>query len=127
VQIVYEHLPLLSDLLAFRATCSDSRHVGMSVVSRCFDSIVGLFVLGRVAELRHVMHVSLAVITGSCALDMLTGEPTMSNNLNFIVPHGFSEVLYTFLQESLTYRRVNRNRPPHYAYKGVIHGYAMFC
>jgi hypothetical protein len=57
---------------------------------------------------------------------MLTGEPTMSNNLNFIVPHGCSEVLYTFLQESLTYRCVNRNRPPHHAYKGVIHGYAMF-
>lgn len=126
VQIVYEHLPLLSDLLAFRATCCDSRHVGTSIVSRRFDSIVGPFVLGRVAELRHVMHVSLAVITGSCALDMLTGEPTMPDNLNFIVPHGSSEALYTFLQESLIYRRVNRNRPPHYAYKGAIHGYAMF-
>jgi hypothetical protein len=72
------------------------------------------------------MHVSLAVITGSCAMDMLTGELTLTNNLNFIVPHGSSEVLYAFLQESLIYRCVNWNQPPHDAYKGIIHGYAMF-
>lgn len=50
----------------------------------------------------------------------------MPNNLNFIVPYGLSHVLYAFLQETLMYHRINRSRPPHIAYKGAIHSYAMF-
>lgn len=72
------------------------------------------------------MHVSRAVITGSCALDMLTGEPTVRTNINFIVPYGCSTGLYAFILETLKYRRVTTNRRAHVSFESTIHTFARF-
>ncbi|KAG2107460.1 uncharacterized protein F5147DRAFT_653322 [Suillus discolor] len=110
LQTVYDHLPLLTDLLALRATSLNCRHVGTPIITQRFDRIVG----------------PLAVITGSCALDMLTGEPSVRTNINFIVPYGRSTVLYTFILESLKYHRVTPNRRAHVSFESTIHTFARF-
>ncbi|KAG1874162.1 hypothetical protein C8R48DRAFT_669762 [Suillus tomentosus] len=126
LQMVYDYLPLLTDLLALRATSLNCRHVGTPIITQRFDRIIGPLVCQKVAELRHVMHASQAVITGSCALDMLTGESSVRRNINFIVPYGCSKILYAFILESLKYRRVTQNRRAHISFESSIQFFAKF-
>jgi hypothetical protein len=72
------------------------------------------------------MHTWRAVITGSCALQMLTGGDLKSNNLNIIFPAGSLEVLEEFIVVSLKYRRVDAVTRPNYAFRAVVQSFAKY-
>ncbi|KAG1877000.1 hypothetical protein C8R48DRAFT_669001 [Suillus tomentosus] len=126
LQHLYIYLPLLGDLLVLRGMNNIARQVGTKIVIERFGHILEPFVHGHVAALRHAMHTNIAVITGSCAMAMMTGEVPLTNNLNSLVVHGGSNCFHTFIIETLQYRRVQHNRSPNYAFDGMCTSFAIF-
>ncbi|KAG2149785.1 hypothetical protein BD769DRAFT_1381530 [Suillus cothurnatus] len=114
---VYNHLPLLVDILAWRATNSRTCKVGSEVVSARFMYM---------PELCHVMHVTRAVITGSCAWQMLNGDDTPANNLNLIVTNGGFDAFCFLIQDTLLYEWVEQTSKPHYTFNNSAERFARF-
>jgi hypothetical protein len=103
VQEVYAYLPMLRDVLAWQYCSQWTRQVGQSFVTDRFTRIVGPFIGDNIPQLCFLMHVWGAVITGSCALEMLTGQHHLTDNLNIIVLKGSFDILHKFIQETLCY------------------------
>jgi len=58
------------------------------------------------------MHETGAVITGSCALNMLLGDlyDSSLSDLNLVVPHGMFSVMDMFLREGAGYVNVGEQK-----------------
>jgi hypothetical protein len=72
------------------------------------------------------MHDWGAVITGSCALEMLTGQHHPTNNLNIIVPHGGFDVVEDFILQSQCYKCVHTVSQPHQAFSFMVQTFAKY-
>jgi hypothetical protein len=106
VRLVYEHLPLLSDVLALRNTCHSVRDIGSSILSKRFDDMVEPYVGTHLTQLRYLMHGTHAVIVGSCAMQMLLGNDVVTRDLNILVAHGGRVAMHSFIAHTLHYQRV---------------------
>ncbi|KAG1891898.1 uncharacterized protein F5891DRAFT_986455 [Suillus fuscotomentosus] len=106
VQEVYAYLPMLRDVLAWQNSSHWTRPVGHSFVLRHFKGILRPFIGYHVPALCSLMYAWGVVITGSCALEMLTGEHHNTDNLNLVVPQGSFNVLQEFILETLNYRQI---------------------
>jgi hypothetical protein len=93
---------------------------------QCFSQIIHPFVGNYMAKFLYLMHTWRAVITGSCALQMLTGGDLISNNLNVIFPMGSLEVLEEFIVVSLKYQQVDTVTQPNYAFRAVVQSFAKY-
>jgi hypothetical protein len=122
----YNHLPLLVDILAWRATSTRTRKVGSEVVSSRFTRIVKPFVRIHVPEFCHAMHATRAMITGSCARQMLSGDNSRINNLNIMVTNGGFDSFRTLIEDTLLYEWVDRTAKPHYAFDNSAQRFATF-
>ncbi|KAG2336262.1 hypothetical protein BDR05DRAFT_1006033 [Suillus weaverae] len=123
---VYNHLPLLIDVLAWMPTNTRTRKVGSEMVSARFARIVKLFVRMYIPELCHTMHVTRAIITGSCARQMLSGDDSHINNLNIIVTNGGFDLFRTLIENTLLYEWVDRTAKPHYAFNSSAQRFTKF-
>ncbi|KAG2741940.1 hypothetical protein P692DRAFT_20879610 [Suillus brevipes Sb2] len=126
VQDIYEYLPMLSDLLAWSSTSRWTRPVGQSIATQRFTRIIHPFVGDYTAEARYLMHSWGAVITGSCALQMLTGGRDTSKNLNIVVPMGSFDVLQQFILSTLSYRCVEAVTHSNYAFCAVVRSFGKY-
>jgi hypothetical protein len=117
---------MLKDVLAWQCSSHWMLPVGHSVVMYHFTSIICLFIGDRIPALCSVMHDWGAVITGSCALEMLTGQHHPTNNLNIIVPHGGFDVVEDFILQSQRYKYVNTVSQPHQAFSLVVQTFAKY-
>ncbi|KAG1781411.1 hypothetical protein EV702DRAFT_1042503 [Suillus placidus] len=125
VQVVYEHLPLLSDVMALRNTCQATRDIASSCLAKRFGDIVKPFVASHTGEFKYLMHITPAVIVGSCTMKMLTGHSRSPRNLNIVVGNGGRHVWYCFIMDTLKYHRVH-NTFPNYAYTQAVSSFALF-
>ncbi|KAG1906520.1 uncharacterized protein F5891DRAFT_1181933 [Suillus fuscotomentosus] len=126
VQEIYGYLPLLTDILAWRSSSRFTRSIGQSIAAQRFTRIIHPFVGNHAAELRYLMYTWGAVITGSCALQMLTGGDDAPNNLNIVCPSGSFDVLQGFILDSLSYRRVDAVTRSNYAFRAVVRAFAKY-
>ncbi|KAG1841609.1 hypothetical protein C8R48DRAFT_781319 [Suillus tomentosus] len=126
VQEIYGYLPLLTDILAWRSSSRFTRSIGQSIAAQRFTRIIHPFVGNHAAELRYLMYTWGAVITGSCALQMLTGGDDAPNNLNIVCPSGSFDVLQGFILDSLSYRRVDAVTRSNYAFRAVARAFAKY-
>jgi hypothetical protein len=117
---------MLKDVLAWQCSSHWMLPVGRSVMMHCFTSIICLFIGDRIPALCSVMHDWGAVITGSCALEMLTGQHCPTNNLNIIVPHGGFDVVEDFILQSQHYKCINTVSQPHQAFSLVVQIFAKY-
>jgi hypothetical protein len=117
---------MLSDILAWSSTSRWTHPVGQSIAMRCFMQIIHPFIGDYTAELRHMMYSWGAVITGSCALQMLTGGHDTSRNLNLVVPMGSFEVLEKFIMNTLNYRHVEAVTNSNYAFCAVVQSFGKY-
>jgi hypothetical protein len=124
VREVFNNLDFLSDILAWRSTSTHTRMVGSPVLYARFARIVQPFVRCHVRTLAHVMHVTRAVITGSCAMRMFTGKDTATNNINFVIAQGTLDTFQSFIQDTLFYRWTTTK--PHYAFQGVLASFTVY-
>ncbi|KAG1849522.1 hypothetical protein F4604DRAFT_93298 [Suillus subluteus] len=124
VREVFSYLDFLPDILAWRATSTHTRSVGSAVLYACFSRIIQPFVHRHVRALAHVMHVTHAVITGSCAMRMLTGKDTATNNINFVIGKGTLDVFQSFIQDKLFYRWTTTK--PHYAFQRALASFTVY-
>ncbi|KAG2094798.1 hypothetical protein BD769DRAFT_1678568 [Suillus cothurnatus] len=124
VREVFNNLDFLSDILAWRGTSTHTHMVGSPVLYACFARIVQPFVRCHVRTLAHVMHVTRAVITGSCAMRMFTGKDTATNNINFVIAQGTLDTFQSFIQDTLFYRWTTTK--PHYAFQGVLASFTVY-
>ncbi|KAG1775890.1 hypothetical protein EV702DRAFT_1046545 [Suillus placidus] len=125
VQVVYEHLPLLSDVMALRNTCQATRDIASSCLAKRFGDIVKPFVASHTGEFKYLMHITPAVIVGSCTMKMLTGHSSSPRNLNIVVGNGGRHVWYCFIMDTLKYHRVH-NTFLNYAYTQAVSSFALF-
>ncbi|KAG2128458.1 hypothetical protein BD769DRAFT_1387499 [Suillus cothurnatus] len=123
---LYHNLTNLSDILALRCTSHLARELGTEIVMRRFDHVVEPFVRSDAAALRHTMHIAMAVITGSCTMQMMTGEGITPNNLNLLVAEGGTETLQNFLVQTLHYRRIHHGKAANYAFQDPERCFATF-
>jgi hypothetical protein len=72
------------------------------------------------------MQTNLAVITGLCAMAMMTGEYTLTDNLNFLIVCGGRTGFQAFLIETLQYRLVQWNVRLNYAFDRMCSSFAVF-
>ncbi|KAG2149783.1 hypothetical protein BD769DRAFT_1381528 [Suillus cothurnatus] len=121
---VFNNLDFLSDILAWRGTSTHMHMVGSPVLYARFACIVQPFVCCHVRTLAHVMHVTRAVITGSCAMRMFTGKDTATNNINFVIAQGTLDTFQSFIQDTLFYRWTTTK--PHYAFQGVLASFTVY-
>ncbi|KAG2099000.1 uncharacterized protein F5147DRAFT_777522 [Suillus discolor] len=126
VQIMGQHLECLPDLLTCLGTGYDMRELGSALGARWFESIVQSFFGAHFAEMRHLLHVTSTLITGSCARQMLTGQGATPNDLNLITPLGSAEILYASLVGDLQYERFEVCARPNYAFTKVVKGFTRF-
>ncbi|KAG2145931.1 hypothetical protein DEU56DRAFT_910218 [Suillus clintonianus] len=124
IREVYGYLHFLPDILAWRDTSSHTRTVGTPFISARFSCIVQPFFRRHVRELTHVMHITNAVITGSCTMKMLTGGEGYMNNINFVIAHGTLDVFQAFIQDKLIYRWATTK--PHYAFQSAVTSYTVY-
>ncbi|KAG1876934.1 hypothetical protein C8R48DRAFT_668952 [Suillus tomentosus] len=101
------NLDSLPDLLACLGSSEDVHDMGTAMAVRRFDQIVNPFFGAHFAEMRHLLHITSTLITGSCARRMLTGQGAMPKDLNLVTGSGSAEVLYSFLTGDLRYKRHN--------------------
>ncbi|KAG2336260.1 hypothetical protein BDR05DRAFT_1006031 [Suillus weaverae] len=125
VREVFRYLDFLPDILTWRATSTHTRSVGSGVLYTRFSRIVQPFVHHHVQALAHVMHVTHAVITSSCAMRMLTGKDTATNNINFVIAQGTLDVFQSFIQDKLFYRWATAK--PHYAFQHALASLTVYC
>ncbi|KAG2039384.1 hypothetical protein BDR03DRAFT_1009017 [Suillus americanus] len=123
---VYKHLPLLIDVLAWRATNTRTHKVGSEVVSTWLARIVKPFVQMYIPELCHTMHVTRAIITGSCTRQMLSGDDSPVDNLNIVVTNGGFDLFHTLIENTLLYEWVHRSTKPHYVFDSSAQRFARF-
>lgn len=126
VREVYRHLPMLKDVLAWQYSSRWTLSVGRAVVADRFTRIVRPFFGDRIPALRSLMHDWGAVITGSCALDMLTGQNRATNDLNLVVPHGGFDIMDDFIVRSEKFERDNKASRPHQAFRSVVETFARY-
>ncbi|KAG1883970.1 hypothetical protein F4604DRAFT_1979622 [Suillus subluteus] len=124
VHEVFSYLDFLPDILAWRATSTHTRSVGSAVLYARFSCIIQPFVHCHVRALAHVMHVTHAVITGSCAMRMLTGKDTTTNNINFVIGQGTLDVFQSFIQDKLFYHWTTTK--PHYAFQCALASFTVY-
>jgi hypothetical protein len=93
------------------------RELGTEIVMRRFNHVVEPFVHSDAAMLRHTMHITMVVITGSCVMQIMTGEGITPNNLNLLVAEGGMEMLQNFLIQTLHYRCIQHGKAANYAFQ----------
>lgn len=125
VHLVYEHLPLLSDVLALRNSCHSVRDIGSSILSKRFDDMVKPYVGTHIKQFRHLMHSTHAVIVGSCAMQMLLGDVVVTRDLNILVAHGGRLAMHSFIAHTLHYQRIY-NVHTNYVYKDCTTNFAKY-
>jgi hypothetical protein len=125
VHYMYEHLSLLSDILAWRSTSHYTQHIGSAIVATHFVDIVTPFVRHHVPELYHIIHISRMVITGSCVMKMLDGNHDLADNLNIIAPNGYKNVIHDFITNTLRYRP-DKSAWRNYVYEKLVKSFAKF-
>ncbi|KAG1880593.1 hypothetical protein C8R48DRAFT_767365 [Suillus tomentosus] len=126
VQVVSQYLDRLPDLLAWTHANQEMHDVGCNVAAKRFSDIMAPFVGGHGAEMRHLLHITTSLITGSCAMKMLTGDDTSPNNLNLITPFESADVLYAYIVSDLRYERVQSDAVPHRAFIDSVHSFVKF-
>jgi hypothetical protein len=126
VHEVYMYLPMLRDVLAWQYCSRWTRQVGQSFVTDRFTRIVGPFVGDNIPHLCFLMHTWGGVIMGSCALEMLTGQHHLTDNLNIVVPKGSFDILHEFIQETLHYQCSETATHPHDAFHLVVQTFAKY-
>ncbi|KAG1808404.1 uncharacterized protein BJ212DRAFT_1303019 [Suillus subaureus] len=126
VQEVYVYLPMLKDVLAWQNSSDWTQPVGQTFVLQHLKGIVRPFIGNHVPPLCSLMYAWGIVITGSCAMEMLTGQYHVTNNLNLVIPQGSFNVLEEFILKSLNYWWMNAVTQPHYAFCTVVQTYAKY-
>lgn len=116
VQIMCQYLDCLPDLLSCMCASHEMRDVASAVAGQRFNDIIGPFVGAHGAEMRHLLHITTTLITGSCATKMLMGGNGAPNNLNLITPFESADVLYAYIVSDLQYERVDTDATPHPAF-----------
>jgi hypothetical protein len=126
VKEVYDLLPLLRDVMAWRNMSHQTLAMGQSIITWQFTRILQPFVDHHIPEMSDVMSASHAVITGSCALAMLLDPEYMPKDLNFIVAEAGFEMLEEFILDVLCYHCVQLGACHNYAFNGAVHQFARY-
>lgn len=123
---VYNHLPLLVNILAWRAINIHTCKVSSEVVSSQSTRIVKLFVQIHVPEFCHTMHVTKTMIMGSCVWQMLSEDNSCITNLNIIIINRGFDSFCTLIKDTLLYEWVDRTAKPHYTFDSFAQQFVTF-
>lgn len=114
VEMVYQYLPCLTDVVAWGDTCHPIRKYKGDLVAKRFKSIVGPFAPDNFNQLCAVLEDAKAIITGSCAITMFLGPSSQTpRDLNILVTERCFRLLESFFLHKLDYTWVDRTAIPH--------------
>lgn len=111
----------ITDLQAVRLTCRRLRATAAAVLRRRFRFLLDPFVQSHFNLFIRTLRHSGAVITGSVARAMITGQSGIAPlNLNIIVPYHSFQLFHAFIKYELGYASISRTSHPaiaHAAYR----------
>ncbi|KAG1892002.1 hypothetical protein F4604DRAFT_1912734 [Suillus subluteus] len=124
VELVYQSLPCLTDVVAWGDTCHPIRQYKGELVANRFKTIVAPFAPNNFKQLCNVLEDAKALITGSCVITMFLGPSSQPpRDLNILVTEQRFRLLEAFFLHKLDYEWVDRTAIPHDA---LLHAVARF-
>ncbi|KAG1782958.1 hypothetical protein EV702DRAFT_1040751 [Suillus placidus] len=114
VELVYQHLPCLTDVVAWGDTCHAIRKYKGELVTNRFKSIVAPFAPDNFKQSCNVLDDAKAIITGSCAITVFLGPSSQAlRDLNILMTPQLFKVLEAFFLHKLGYFWIDCTAIPH--------------